>query len=212
MTKRLVFLLAFLAFASTQDLAFRTNETSSTDDDSLLGPLITAEYWHIVQGAAVDIAVGAEGSVWIIGRNYDEGGYGIYKWIQNSKSWKVMPGSAQSIAVDPRGHGWVVTKQSAIFRWTIDGWEQLPSTASAIGIGADGSVWSLGTVKGSVKGYSIYRYNEIANTWEKIAGSAVGIAVDPSGNAWTVDGNKNIYRYDGSKWEQLPDRATDISI
>ncbi|HRH44735.1 MAG TPA: hypothetical protein PKY82_24065, partial [Pyrinomonadaceae bacterium] len=39
--------------------------------------------WQQKPGAATDIAVSANGSVWIIGTDRQTGGYGIYQWRNN---------------------------------------------------------------------------------------------------------------------------------
>jgi hypothetical protein len=88
-------------------------------------------------------------------------------------------------------------------------WEQLPGTAKDIGIGANGSVWIVGTnpVSG---GYGIYRWD--GENWEGVDGGAVRIDVDPQGNPWIVNNNGNIYRRFGNHWEQLFGAARDIGI
>ena len=68
---------------------------------------------------------------------------------------------------------------------------------------------SLGANK-EVGGYSIYRLDN--KNWTKIKGSAVRIAVDPKGNAWVVNKQRNIYRFDGRGWIKMPGAAVDIGI
>lgn len=62
--------------------------------------------WNSRPGAAVDIGVGANGSVWVIGTNRVAKGFGIYRWT--GRGWQNIPGGAVRIAVDPRGIPWVV--------------------------------------------------------------------------------------------------------
>ena len=43
-------------------------------------------------------------------------------------------------------------------------------------------------------------------------GGANRIDVDPQGNAWTVNGAHEIWRYTGSGWVKMPGAALDIGI
>ena len=62
-------------------------------------------------------------------------------------------------------------------------WKEIDGTASDIGVGADGTLWAVGTnaVDG---GYGIYRRNRLDTEWENISGGLARIAVAPDGNAW----------------------------
>ena len=99
-----------------------------------------------------------------------------------------------------------------------------------IGVGANGKAWVIGTNKEG-GGYGIYRWDDKRATkvirgplgrkiktksggskWTKIKGSAVRIAVGPHGNAWVVNKQNQIYRYNGRKWIAMPGRARDIGI
>jgi Streptogramin lyase len=88
-------------------------------------------------------------------------------------------------------------------------WQLMDGRARDIGVGADGTVWIIGTnpVGGS---HDIWRRN--ATGWTNIPGGAERIAVDPSGNAWVVNNTHNIFRYDGSKFVQVNGGATDIGV
>jgi hypothetical protein len=93
------------------------------------------------------------------------------------------------------------------------GWQQLPGAAVDVGVGGpNNTAWVIGT-NAEGGGYGIYRWNG-TNNWDKIPGSAVRIDVDPKGNAWVINAQGGIYRYNGSAWEQLPGSAKggDIGI
>ncbi|MEB3295536.1 MAG: tectonin domain-containing protein [Synechococcales bacterium] len=66
--------------------------------------------WQLVGGRAKDIAVGADGSLAVIGNNVEAGGFGIYKRAGNA--WQKIPGSAVRIAVAPNGVPWVVNNSN----------------------------------------------------------------------------------------------------
>lgn len=64
-------------------------------------------------GAATDISVGANGSVWVIGTKTVAGGHAIYRW--NGTGWTAAAGGAVTIAVDPSGHPWVTNSSHQIY-------------------------------------------------------------------------------------------------
>ena len=130
-SKPIVFLLTFII------IAFLHAENTGAQAQTHIP-------WQKVAGAATDISVGANGSVWIIGSNKVTGGYGIYRYKGNN-AWERMPGGAVRIAVDPKGNAWVVNSLKNIFRWNGQGWTQMPGLATDIGIGKNGAVWVVGT-------------------------------------------------------------------
>lgn len=90
-------------------------------------------------------------------------------------------------------------------------WQLLDGRASDVGVGADGSVWIIGTnvVPG---GFDIWKRNAAGTGWTNIPGGAVRIAVDASGNAWIVNNSQTIFHYDGTKWVVMPGAARDIAV
>lgn len=172
-------------------------------------PTAHAQNWQLTNGAARDVGVGADGSVWVIGTNAVPGGYGIYRRTNNT--WANIPGGAERIAVDPQGNAWVVNNSNVIFRYDGARWLTVNGLARDIGVGANGTVWVIGA-PAEAGGYGIYRSTDKGVNWTKIPGAAVRVSVDPQGNAWVVNSSNNIYRFDGSNWAQLPGAATDIGI
>jgi len=152
---------------------------------------------------ATDVAVGANGVVWIIGN--DPAGAAdknIYRWDGNTFQQTV--GAAVRIAVDPNGKAWVVKSSGSIFRWVEPSWQEMPGKAMDIGIGANGDVWVI-----DVNG-SIFKWD--GNNWRQIQGGGTRIAVDPLGNPWVVNAGGQIWHWKGTSWELLPGSAKDITV
>jgi len=63
-------------------------------------------------------------------------------------------------------------------------WALQAGTANDIGIGADGSVWIIGT-NATVDGYGIYRWN--GANWYPVDGGAVNVSVDQHGYPWVTN-------------------------
>ena len=59
-------------------------------------PAAYSQQWQLTDGAARDVGVGANGTVWVIGTSAVPGGYAIYKRANNA--WVNVPGGAERIA------------------------------------------------------------------------------------------------------------------
>jgi hypothetical protein len=83
--------------------------------------------------------------------------------------------------------------------------ETMPGLASDIGIGANGSVWVVGTDKAV--------YNWTGTTWNRIEASEITrVAVDPQGNPWVIGAGGSISRRVGNNWVNVPGQALDIGV
>ena len=146
---------------------------------------------------AQDIAVGANGVVWMIGTDNN-----IYRW--DGTAFQQQPGGAWRIAVDPNGRAWVVNHGNQIWRWNGSSWDLMPGAAIDIGIGANGDVWVLGTTG--------IPHKWDGNNWRAIGGGAKRIAVDAVGNPWLVNDAGQIWHWKGTEYELLPGSARDIAV
>ncbi len=85
------------------------------------------------------------------------------------------------------------------------GFQTVDGAATAIGIGANGSVWVVGTNKAV--------YNRTGNTWQRVDSSEITrVAVDPQGNPWVIGGGGAMYRRVNNAWVNIPGQAFDIGI
>jgi hypothetical protein len=77
-----------------------------------------------------------------------------------------------------------------------------------VGIGG-GKAWAIGTGSAGSQGNKIYRWapagpGESYANWREVPGvGGVRIAVEPSGNAWVLDRQWRMWRYNGSGWDQV---------
>jgi hypothetical protein len=161
----------------------------------------------LLPGAATDIAVGGNGSVWVIGVNPVPGGLGIY--ALTARGWAEVTGGAVRIAVGPDGSPWVVNSAHRIYHRVGAGWVLYPGAASDIGVGANGSVWVVG-VSPVPGGFGIYTLT--ARGWLAVGGGAVAIGVGPDGTPWVVNSTHQIYHRVGAGWAASPGAATDIAV
>lgn len=161
-----------------------------------------------VFGAARDIGVGADGSVWVIGTEPQPGGYAIYR-LAGGAAWTKVPGGAVRIAVAHDGRAWVVNDMRQIYRFNGTFFQPMIGAATDIGAGSDGTVWAVGTDP-QPGGFGIYRFDGAA--WTKIPGGAVRVAVGPDGFATVTNNLRQIYRFNGSSFQLMPGLAVDIGI
>ncbi|MGB3612309.1 MAG: tectonin domain-containing protein, partial [Elainellaceae cyanobacterium] len=169
----------------------------------------SGDNWIAIGGAATDIDIGADGSVWVVGTAKTSGGYRIYKLTDSG--WSVVPGGAVKVAVAPDGHPWVINDKDHIFQHTTDrGWVHRQGAATDIDIGADGSAWIVGNAK-TGGGYQIYKLTD--SEWNVVPGGAVKVAVAPDGHPWVINDKGHIFQHTTDRgWVHHQGAATDIDI
>jgi hypothetical protein len=146
-------------------------------------------------GSGSDIAVGANGTVWVLG-GQTVGGCGgdfpIYQLINTT--WIQRSGCAKRIAVAPDGSAWVATSAGNIFRWNGSYFvAESGQLASDLSIGQDGSVWIASkTADSSGLGYKIYYRSALSTmAWVAMSGAAINISAG-FGQVWKTDANGTI--------------------
>jgi hypothetical protein len=165
----------------------------------------TSQYWDQLPGAATDISIGNDGSVWVLGTNPGPNGYLIYRWT--GAGWAHEPGEAVRISVGAYGFPWIVDSHNRIYQLTGGGWVQEPGAATDISVNNAGQVMAVGTNPGP-NGHNIYQWTGAG--WQALSGEAVRIDVSTYG-VWIVDSQRRIYTLDGGGWSQEPGAATDIT-
>jgi hypothetical protein len=131
-----------------------------------------------VSGGAIDVGVGANGDVWVVGTNAaNQGGNQIFKYNfahstpESHIGWQgsSLSQGAKRIDVAPDGSAWIVDSAGNIFHSTqntsnwnpnTNAWSQVPGSASDVAVGADGSVYVVGkTAIDSFGNFQIYKYD-----------------------------------------------------
>ena len=86
-------------------------------------------------------------------------------------------------------------------------------TLRDIAVAADGTAWAVSNVA-RTGGYTILRRDAQGGAWQTMAGGAVRVAVDPrpNGKAWLVNTAGNIFRQNGTTWDQIPGGALDVGV
>lgn len=162
------------------------------------GKLDTA--WKQLPGAAFDVGAGANGDLWVVGTDRK-----LYEWT--GTTWKVSSTSANviAVAVGPKGTVWHVNTAKQIYSGNGKTWKRWPGAANDITVGADGSVFVVGT--------DSRPYKLVNNNWQPVGGpGAKTIAADPHGNVISTNTNNQIWARIGTSWRRLPGAGVDVSI
>ena len=162
--------------------------------------------WNLMPGSMSDIGVGA-GLVWGVDSNGN-----VFRWRAANGTWTpISPKSivARRVSVDDRGNAWVVNADGDILKWSgsafvrqarIRDQQNLIRPFSDIGVGANGAAWAVAKFDKRVDpdGVAGSWVSFTGNTWNRgMSGEPKSVSVDPSGNAWTVDVQGYIAKWDG---------------
>ncbi len=158
-----------------------------------------------VSGAS-DVGVSANGAVWTIGK---EAGSIRTLLRVGETTFASPPGTPTRVGADPSGLPWVVNSLGELHHWVrsstgVEAWAKAPVKAMDVAVGANGSVWAIGTDQ------RIMRLR--GDAWDAIDGAGTRIAVDPAGNPWVVNAGGQIWKHSATGWSLLDGKATDIAI
>ncbi|MCB2213457.1 hypothetical protein KQI52_15180 [bacterium] len=172
---------------------------------ALTAGFAVAQDWAEIPGIANDIAVGADGTVWIVGS--ESRGFLAFRW--DDGAWVKAPREGwRRIACGKDGDAYAIDRDYKIFRWRNNDWQELAGAATDIAVGADGTVFIIGSES---KGHRIYKWDDGA--WADFPGSNYKrVAVGPDGNPYVVSQDYKIYRWRNDTWQELAGAATDIAV
>ena len=166
--------------------------------------------WQSLPGKSLDIGVGHGGTVWSIGPSRRA-------WRLNGSKWTLYAGLGDLINIDaaPDGSVLAVRKDGTLHYHSGKRgarWQQAGVRTMDVGIGG-GWVWLTNTQRASGGG-QIWRsrYTPGKWQWQRVPGNLMRIDVDPKGDAWGVNDQNDVFRYDGKKWVKVEGKALDIGI
>ena len=73
------------------------------------------EGWERIPGSAKTIAIGAEGSIYMLEDKKVPGGYRIKKRQESAQRWYIVGGGARQLSVGPDGKPYVITNSGGIY-------------------------------------------------------------------------------------------------
>ena len=150
-----------------------------------------------VTGGASAIAIGGDGSVYIVGGAPANGLFNnsIYKW--NGSSWTEVGGTAMTVAVEPLGTPWALTSTGVVWRLNGDsrvGWAQVPGDLKMthLAIGAGGQVWASGSDDVGGGNHTTYQWD--GQKWVGTNAQTRRVGVAPDGRPWFVTAQFGAWR------------------
>ena len=183
--------------------------------------------WKRIKGStAKDIAVAADGEVWIVdGKQL----YGSAKNL-NAKSGKWGDAgtgkSVSKIAAGKKADIWTLGDSVNVKRYAgKDKWKSIYAGGkkltelSDIAVGPKGHTWAISFTEDKNKNrtYEIVKWSKGAwkspgDGWKKSYGKPARIAVTAKGNAWVINKKGQIYTGTGKKWKKKLGTAKEIVI
>ena len=186
-----------------------TPATSSTSSASISAttsvPLSTGGNWVQVQGAATDIARGADGTTYIVSTEKQGSGFKIYQRGKSAKNWSAMSGAATRIAASG-DRAWIINNVGNVFVQLGVGWVPVRApVAQDIGASVKG-VWLVGK-DGRI-------YQRVGKGWQPAEGNAQRVDVDADGRPWVVTKKGNVFVHGNDlKWQLVAgEKASDVSV
>jgi peptidoglycan hydrolase-like protein with peptidoglycan-binding domain len=172
---------------------YRRNSTSPTSGS-----------WIQQIGLAREIAIGADGSVWVIGMDAANGGYGVWKFVGTGWVKTNDAGAGVRIAVGPTGNPWIVNNVGQVFRrstnatgsgsWILKGGSE---AAMAIAVNRSEDAW----IVRNTLGFAIWdEQPAIPNStparakWVDIPGSGIGFAAGELAGEWAIYSDYGLRR------------------
>jgi len=133
-----------------------------------------------------DIGVGADGTVWVAGRDMSP-----YKLTK--KGWQRFPGGIERLSVGPNGRPWGISKDRKIWEWTGKKWVWRRGLATDIAVGSNGTVIVVGLGDRAPWFWD-------GKTWVKLSGKHLSaISVDRNGDIWGTTTNNDLWAYGEAK-------------
>jgi kumamolisin len=164
--------------------------------------------WQQVAGAASDVAVGADGTLWAVGVvMQDEGGFGVYRW--NGDEWEGPETSGVRLAAGPEGVVVVVDARGGLQHRGAGGWEPLPGQAVDAAVDSEGTVFVVGG-QPRLGGWDVARWT--GDDWEQLGAAGVRIAAGPAGAPCVIAADGSIAQLVSGSWRTLPGYAMDIGV
>jgi hypothetical protein len=136
----------------------------------------------------------------------------IYGGIMTFQNWQDTPFGA--IPLPNKFVPYIAVKRGIVHgRLAFLGgqWNVLPGLGNDVSVGADGSVWLIGTNPvGAAADFGVYKWD--GSNWAGIGGGGVRIAGAPDGTAWIVNSIGQIYHWNAGSYTLKPGLGTDIGI
>nr|O61064.1 RecName: Full=Tectonin-2; AltName: Full=Tectonin II [Physarum polycephalum]AAC06201.1 tectonin II [Physarum polycephalum] len=158
--------------------------------------------WHQIEGAATNISVGLDGTVWCVNKAHE-----IYRLDRGTNKWSIVPGELVQVSVGNSHNIWGVNHLDAIYKWNADSnsWTFVDGQLTNVSVGHDGTVYGVN------RAGNIYHYN--GNSWDAVSGELVQIHVANKDLIVGVNKAGHVYRLKhGKDWEKLEGELSWVAV
>jgi len=158
--------------------------------------------WHKIEGAATNISVGYDGTVWCVNKTHE-----IYRYDRSAQKWHIIPGELVQVSVGNAQNIWGVNHLDAIYRWDAAGekWVYVEGALTNVSVGHDGTVYGVN------RAGEIYRWD--GSKWHIVPGELTQIHVATADLIVGVNKLGHVYRLKhGKDWEKLEGELTWVSV
>ncbi|MHB8147439.1 MAG: virginiamycin B lyase family protein [Vulcanimicrobiaceae bacterium] len=176
--------------------------------------------WTQIPGAASQVAVAPDGSIWAL--STQPSGSDKYIWNYAGGTWTNIAGLASQLAVGPNGILYAINSGGGTYAYDGINWTALGGGASGIAAAADGSIYVLSN-GGAGPDRAIW--HNVNGTWSQVPGSGVSLEgsfdtssyVTPGGTVsagglYIVNSQGSIYYENpGGGFAQLPANASALA-
>jgi len=186
----------------SNETAYRAELSLVPDSDPVRFRLVAAA--PVAVSSVIDSATFADNRLFVSNIDVD----GVFYWAELALMEPEADAQAQFELQDFGAHA-AIAAENQLGLARAPSWQRMLGSASDIGVGADGSVWAIGTDERS-GGFGIYQW--LGDTWQRVQGGALRIDVDPDGRPWIVNNSHSIYRWQDGDWVRMGGNARDIGI
>lgn len=152
---------------------------------------VATAVWQQLPGYGCDIAVGREGTAWVVGTDSKV-------WQFSGEGWLDIDCVARRVALGPDNTCWLIGSEHAMWVRGDDRWTKMfevPGGAQDLAVAPSGNVWVAAWDQ------SIYRWAGSAPI--KVPGAATRLTVDNNDEPWVVGSDRAVYRYAGGAWPRI---------
>ncbi|CAG8745558.1 21364_t:CDS:2, partial [Gigaspora margarita] len=159
----------------------------------------SAGNWRQIDGAAVNVGVGADGTVWCVNKN-DE----IFARSSTELIFKKCCEFASTLELKFHDSN---HDKFELFESRIDDFNFIFKGKSRwCIIGDKNHVWGVNR-----QNQIFYRTNgDVNGVWVNVSGALKNVSVAADGTVWGVNGNDDIFRWNGVSWESIAGKLKQI--
>jgi hypothetical protein len=168
---------------------------------------VYSQAWNQLPGLGQDIAVGVDGTLWVIGHIAKREGFLVHRW--GGTTWERGERAAVRLSAGPASELAIVDAFGVISVQVAGTWRTLPGLASDVAFAPDHSLWAIGNLTHA-------RRTEVArwdgNKWDASPASGTRLAITIDQQPLIVSPAGVVLLREHGAWQSLPGLYADVAI